>query len=102
MLYIASAIHIPQWAIQQYNTLIRNFIWNNEPSKIKYTTLISPIESGGLKLQDLQSKIEANNVTWVKNILNTEVRSPWKAYLQQLVKDPIESISLQNKNKNRH
>jgi hypothetical protein len=86
MLYIASVIHIPQWAIKQYNTLIRNFIWDNKPSKIKYTTLIAPIESGGLKLQDLQTKIEANKVTWVKNILNTTVQSPWKAYLQQQVK----------------
>jgi hypothetical protein len=81
MLYIASVIHIPLWAIKQYNTLIRNFIWDNKPPKIKYTTLIATIESGGLKLQDLQTKIEANKVMWIKNLLNIAVEQPWKSYL---------------------
>jgi hypothetical protein len=96
MLYIASVIHIPQWAIEQYNTLIRNFIWDNKPPKIKYTTLIAPIELGGLKLQDLQTKIEANKLAWIKNLLNTSVKKNWKSYLQLQVADPIELIPLQN------
>jgi hypothetical protein len=48
MLYIASVIHIPTWAIQSYNKLIANFIWDNKPPKIKYTTLIAPVATGGL------------------------------------------------------
>ena len=73
MLYIASVIHIPQWAILQYNKIIRDFIWNNQPSKIKYATLIAPIALGGMQLQDLQSKIDANKITWIKNICNTKI-----------------------------
>ena len=66
MLYIASVIHIPKWAITKYNRLITNFIWDNEPPKIKYTTLIAPISQGGLNLQDLETKIKANKITWIK------------------------------------
>jgi hypothetical protein len=69
MLYIASTIHIPKWAITKYNQLITSFIWDNKPAKIKYTTLIAPIGKGGLNLQDLQTKIEANKISWIKNIL---------------------------------
>jgi hypothetical protein len=63
MMYIASVIHIPKWAITKYNTLITNFIWDNKPQKIKYTTLIAPISQGGLNLQDLQTKIKANKTS---------------------------------------
>jgi hypothetical protein len=99
MLYIASVIHIPTWAIQSYNKLITNFIWDNKPPKIKYTTLIAPLAAGGLNLQDLQTKIEANKVTWIKKLLESKIKSPWKAYLQLKCNDPLELIPLAHKEK---
>jgi hypothetical protein len=98
MMYIASVIHIPQWAIVEYNKIIRDFIWNDKPSKIKYATLIAPYALGGMQLQDLQTKIDANKVTWIKNIRNKSIITPWKAYLQSKVQDPINEIPLYNSN----
>jgi hypothetical protein len=69
MLYIASIIHIPKWAITKYTQLITNFIWDDKPAKIKYLTLIKPIAQGGLNLQDLNTKIEANKISWIKKLL---------------------------------
>ena len=43
--------------IQQNN---KRLYMVDKPSKIKYTTLIAPIAQGGLQLQDLQTKIDAN------------------------------------------
>jgi hypothetical protein len=96
MLYIASVINIPQVAINKYNKMITNFIWNNKPAKIKYTTLIAPIAQGGLQLQDLETKIEANKITWIKNIINKEIKTLWKAYLQLNLLDPISEIPFHN------
>jgi hypothetical protein len=63
MLYIASAIHIPDWAIKIYQKMITNFIWDKKPPKIKYDTLIAPIPQGGINLQDLGTQIKANKWT---------------------------------------
>jgi hypothetical protein len=97
ILYIASVIHIPKWAITKYNTLISSFIWDNKPPKIKYTTLIAPLESGGLKLQDLETKIKANKLTWIKLLSDTKIRKPWKDYLKLKINYPIQNIPLHNK-----
>jgi hypothetical protein len=85
MLYIASIINIPQTAINKYSKMITNFVWNDKPAKIKYTTLIAPIAQGGLQLQDLETKIEANKITWILNIINKEIKTPWKAYLHSWI-----------------
>jgi hypothetical protein len=81
----------------KYNTLITNFIWDNKQPTIKYTTLIAPIQLGGLKLQDLETKIKANKLTWIKHLLDTKIKKPWKDYLQLKVKYPIQSIPTHNK-----
>jgi hypothetical protein len=96
MLYIASVIHIPDWAIQKYHKLITNFLWDKKPAKIKYETLIAPIPQGGLNLQDLETKIKANKITWIKKLLKTEMHTPWKSYLQTNFSYPIDEIPLHN------
>ena len=78
----------------KYNNIIADFVWNNKPTKIKHTTLIAPVAQGGLQLQDLQTKIDANKLTWIKNIINPEIKTPWKAYLQFSLPDPILEIPL--------
>ena len=102
MLYIASVIHILKWAITKYNTLITNFIWDNKPPKIKYTTLIAPITQGGLNLQDLETKIKANKIKWIKHLVDKKISKPWKDYLQLKIKYPIHEISLHNKREYNH
>ena len=62
IIYIASVIHIPQWAIYKFKILVTNFIWSNKPAKVKHTTLIAPINQVGLQPQDLQTKIEENKM----------------------------------------
>jgi hypothetical protein len=59
MLYPGNVLHIPKKCIEEYNNIISQFIWDKKPPKIKYTSLINTIENGGMKLQDLTSKVEA-------------------------------------------
>ena len=99
MLYIASVIHIPKWAITKFKQMITSFIWSNKPAKIKYSTMIAPINRGGLQLQDLQTKIQANKISWIKLMINKQINTPWKAYLENSTKTPIHEIPLQNAKK---
>jgi endonuclease/exonuclease/phosphatase family metal-dependent hydrolase len=96
MLYIASVMFIPEWAITKYQQLISQFIWDNKPPKIKYQTLIAPIDKGGLNLQDLKTKIEANKITWIKNMVQQDLKKPWKSYLQTIIDTEIEEIPKHN------
>ena len=63
LLYIASVIYIPDETIREINKMSSDFLWNNKPSKIKYNAIINEIEQGGLKLQDLECKIKAINIS---------------------------------------
>jgi hypothetical protein len=81
MLYPCTVIHTPDWVIEKYQSIILKFIWDNKPPKIKYKSLINNIEEGGLKLQDLPTKIKAMKIKWMKKLSNIDIMKPWKAYL---------------------
>jgi hypothetical protein len=89
-------LEIPNWAIKRYQDLVLKFLWNEKPAKISYKVLISSIENGGLKLQDLKTKIQASKIMWVKNIINMKLISPWKAVLQTYLKFPLEEFTIVN------
>ena len=52
----------------QYKKTIRNFIWEGKNPKIAYSTLISSISEGGVKLVDLERKDKALKIQWIKRI----------------------------------
>jgi exonuclease III len=91
-LYPCSVMNIPTKYIEEYKKIIVNFIWDNKPPKIKYKAMINKIEEGGLKLQDLESKIKSLKIKWIKNIWDETYNSPWKAYLNSKFKMDIGSI----------
>jgi hypothetical protein len=81
MLYVCSVLEPPDWAIQKFKKITMDFIWNNKKPKIKYNCLINAISNGGLKLQDIDSKVKALKLRWMKELLDEDIYPPWKAYL---------------------
>lgn len=70
------------------NTLKRtrvDFIWHGKPSKVKYDTLIRPVEEGGLGLLDPVLRMKALKIKVVKNFLSEEFRE-WKATMMHFFK----------------
>jgi hypothetical protein len=59
LIYLTSVMHMPRHYINKFKQLITDFIWEYKPAKVKYTTMINKIQYGGLKLQDLETKIKA-------------------------------------------
>ena len=92
LLYAYSVLDMPQTYIDMYQKMVATFIWDNKPPKVKYKTMINTIEEGGLKLQDINCKIEAIRLKWIKKIIDTEYTSPWKNYLQSKCKGDINRI----------
>jgi hypothetical protein len=81
MIYLCLVLHTPDKIITKFNKLILDFLWDRKPAKVKYTSMINSIESGGLKLQDLGCKIESLKLKWLKLLINTDYEAPWKTYL---------------------
>ena len=78
MLYPSTVLAIPKKCIDEYNKAIIKFLWDNKPSKVKYKSLINTIDNGGLKLQDLQSKVDSIKIKWIKQWNKTSVIIPGK------------------------
>ena len=78
LLYVASVIHVPHCVITQVKKLLIDFIWDGGSPKIAYDTLTQDIKDGGLKLIDIESKMKALKVSWVKRLCD-ESSGRWKA-----------------------
>ena len=55
VVYRATSIYIEPAIIKQIKTKIVDFFWDNKPSKIKYSTIISDHNEGGIRLVDIES-----------------------------------------------
>ena len=53
--FLFSSIAISPEILKKIDGLLRNFLWNRKPSKIKKSTIIANIEQGGLKMVDVYS-----------------------------------------------
>jgi hypothetical protein len=96
MIYVCSVLQPPDWAIQKFKRIINDFIWNNKKPKVKYNCMISTISDGGMKLQDLDSKIKALKLRWIKEILDEDSYPPWKAYIKTKYKYNIHKFPYYN------
>lgn len=63
----------PGRVVQEVKDLARTFVWSSKQSKVAYDTIIQSIKDGGLRLADLETRIKASLLAWVRRILlNTE------------------------------
>lgn len=69
--YPTSVTFTPIQVIKEYNKILQSFIWDGKRPKVAYKTLILPIPKGGLKLLDLNIRIQMNMQQWVKRILKS-------------------------------
>jgi hypothetical protein len=49
---------------------LSRFIWNAKPPKIKHSTLIVPIEKGGLKTVDFNTMVQSLRLAWLARLLD--------------------------------
>lgn len=74
--YPCSVIQTPAIVISEYQKLISSFIWDGKRPKIAFKTLILPIESGGLRLMDLRTRLQVIRLQWIKRtVMKTQSHS---------------------------
>ncbi len=77
ILYWATVSVVPQDVVARLNTLFFNFLWSGKRDRIKRSVIIGDYETGGLKMLDIASYIEALHAGWVKRILDQSF-GDWK------------------------
>ena len=66
-MYLFSSISIPIWVTNEIETTFYNFLWKG-PDRIKRNVMIQDVDKGGLKMIDLKSSIEAQQLMWIERI----------------------------------
>ena len=75
--YLASMAHVPERIIQELKSIQSGFLWNSGTPKIKHSTLIGDYAEGGLKNVDIDTKLKALKLTWVRRLGDNNYH-PWK------------------------
>ena len=90
ILYWATVSDVPHNVTVRLNTLFFDFLWSGKRDKIKRSVICGDYGTGGIKMLDIQSHIEALHAGWVKRIMDTSL-GDWKLlpklYLNRLGKD---------------
>ena len=75
--YLASMSHVPDRIIEELKTIQSRFLWNSSTPEIKHSTLIGDYAEGGLKNVDINTKLKALKLTWVRRQSDDNYH-PWK------------------------
>jgi len=78
LIYTASMLSVPETAIQQTQSKLFAFLWNNKRDKIKRHVLFCPSSKGGLSFPCFRTVIKALRFSWISRLLNN-THDTWTA-----------------------
>ena len=75
--FLFSMIFIPELTLKQLDKIFFEYLWDNKPAKIKRSTIISPVEQGGLAMIDVYAIHSVSKCSWIRR-LHDKTNSKWK------------------------
>ena len=92
--FLFSMIYIPDKILQRIDNLLLDYLWNSKPAKIKRSTIIAPIDEGGMGMIDVYNIHHASKISWIKRLYNPD-QAKWKSIMLQSMNT---TLYLLNKN----
>ena len=80
LVYVLSPLPTPNGYLQEINSLLYNFLWDDKGDKIKRTQMINDYTKGGLKMLDIVSFNNALNAKLVHRILKSKQKSSLRIF----------------------
>ena len=77
IVYLKLITSFSEQLIEEIQRIQKGFIWNNLTPKIKHETLCNAFEEGGLKNDDINSKIASLQCSWTKRLFDDKFHE-WK------------------------
>ena len=103
IVFVSFLSSIPDTIVKSLIKLKNDFLWDGKPPKIKHKALIGSYERGGLKDIDIESRIKALRLSWVKRLYD-DSEHEWKIipkfFMEKYAKNlffPNLKINIKNK-----
>lgn len=64
--YPCACSFTPARVIAETKKIITQFLWDGKRSKVAYNLMVQPIDKGGLRLADLESRIQASDLSMIR------------------------------------
>ncbi len=87
--YIASSVEIDKDTITSLKNKFIDFLWDGKTPKVKYTTIIGDHGEGGIRMIDIESRIKALQMGWIKR---SNQGQPWQHIFNSFNKIPWERV----------
>ncbi len=80
IVYLMSVLPSPSYDyVVRLERILFSFLWNNKVERIRRTTLILPLDEGGIKMPHLPSFNYAIKLSWLKRLLQADNTRAWKS-----------------------
>ena len=76
----------PKWFISELNSILYDFIWRGNPDKVKRSTIINPLNLGGLKVIHMESFISGLKISWISRYLDSN-SGVWKLFFDYYLEE---------------
>ena len=77
---LASTLSLDNKTINEIDTLLFSFIWNNGKPLVAKNILIQPLDLGGLKMVSVSEVIKTAQIMWIKRLTNS-INAKWKVFI---------------------
>ena len=74
ILYLTLITSFLKQLIEEIQKMLKVFIWNNLSPKKKHETLCNSFEEGGLKNNDINTKIAIHQCSWIKRLYDSSIQ----------------------------
>ena len=68
LVYCSYLSYVPKSIIDLVKKMQKEFVWSDKPAKIKHNTMCNSYEQGGLQMSDIDLKIDALHLSWVRRL----------------------------------
>ena len=69
LIFLLGIINVPDRIILEIDTILFNVVWAGKPPKLKTSTIIAPVNDGGLGMIDIYAVNMAAKGSWLKDYL---------------------------------
>ena len=89
--FLFNMIYIPPKILEQIDSILTQFLWNNKPAKVKKSTIIAPVEKGGLNMVDTFSVHTTAKCRWICKLFDGTDKK-WKDSFLCMLNIPIDKL----------
>lgn len=68
--YPCSCVPTPTRVLVEYKRIVTDFFWSGKRAKVSYKLLVQDISDGGFRMPDLEMRIKAIHLYWIKFLRN--------------------------------